>query len=829
MEKSSGWTSREAFIRKKKNKSEIVTGLSVTGKELVQIKNRPDKPLIWTTVSFVWLFLCMEGLTASFVSGFSIPCNGIILYFGVVLASAVATLFFYGERLNGYRLYGILGLIVVYGIILFLTQDLFLNGARGAINTVIRQMNMRYDSEVRMFSVGTDAYAVTVFLVEILFFMTFVLAVSIVYRPDILPVMLILFPLMAVLVLFGGEPSVFSLFLLMFGVLGIWVSTLSVRKKRLWGEPSSSRFAKNLDCHERVQKTSALWLCAVSLLLAVPGFYAVRPVLSVQLAKAETVSATVEGKVMEKLISVLPKISAGQLNLKAETVSGGVNGGMLGDVDGYAMSEIEDLKLTSSRKPTETIYLKGYIGSIYTGNRWDAPDEDNFKSAASMWHTEDDPALYIQNLPFLRKMYTENQAENSGTQMADLSVERINAGSRYTYVPYNAYLNEYYEVENGDGCVQGQAIQEDIFSYFPEDVYSEAMELWNADEDNKSVLDRVEASYNAFVHQYYLEVPDNLKELEEECKAQKLEESDIEKIEDYIALKLNETCTYNIKAEQLPEGEDFIYYFLYKSKEGYSTHFASAATVMFRMFGIPARYVVGYAAPANLFKSQTDGSYTAVLQADHAHAWTEIYVSGEGWRPVETTPGGFGTAEEVEYRGKKVTDSGNPREEAGTESDEERKNAGKEKDFVLKLPLWLDGSLQSVVTVLELVIALTAMIFLSFRVYRKHCRVTGHIRKQTAAQKIAGIFIEFYSLFLYTGMSDAVESTDNQFILEVQRRCPDMSIKELQRMQSLVLQSHFGYYEMTEADVQFMSGMYKRARKACYRKMPLAKKIKIWI
>ena len=57
------------------------------------------------------------------------------------------------------------------------------------------------------------------------------------------------------------------------------------------------------------------------------------------------------------------------------------------------------------------------------------------------------------------------------------------------------------------------------------------------------------------------------------------------------------------------------------------------------MVGLPARYVVGYAAPQSLFTAAGDGSCRAVLQDDNAHAWAEIYLSGQGWTPLEVTPG----------------------------------------------------------------------------------------------------------------------------------------------------------------------------------------------
>lgn len=45
---------------------------------------------------------------------------------------------------------------------------------------------------------------------------------------------------------------------------------------------------------------------------------------------------------------------------------------------------------------------------------------------------------------------------------------------------------------------------------------------------------------------------------------------------------------------KLKNGEDFVNKFLNETKKGYCTHFASAAVLMFRYMGIPARYVEGY-------------------------------------------------------------------------------------------------------------------------------------------------------------------------------------------------------------------------------------------
>ena len=103
----------------------------------------------------------------------------------------------------------------------------------------------------------------------------------------------------------------------------------------------------------------------------------------------------------------------------------------------------------------------------------------------------------------------------------------------------------------------------------------------------------------------------------------------------FIRQTLWKQCSFSESVKKLPKGEDYVEYFLFDRKKGDSTAFASAAALMFRECGVPARYVVGYAAPANLFTENSEGNYSAVLQDDNAHAWVEIYVPGAGWMPVE--------------------------------------------------------------------------------------------------------------------------------------------------------------------------------------------------
>ena len=102
-----------------------------------------------------------------------------------------------------------------------------------------------------------------------------------------------------------------------------------------------------------------------------------------------------------------------------------------------------------------------------------------------------------------------------------------------------------------------------------------------------------------------------------------------------LAELVRECAAYNANVGAYPQDVDFVRYFLTESGEGRCVHFATTATLLYRSLGYPARFVSGYSAVVEK---------TTTLVPDYAaHAWTEIWIDGLGWIPVDVTP--------AEYRG----------------------------------------------------------------------------------------------------------------------------------------------------------------------------------
>lgn len=100
-----------------------------------------------------------------------------------------------------------------------------------------------------------------------------------------------------------------------------------------------------------------------------------------------------------------------------------------------------------------------------------------------------------------------------------------------------------------------------------------------------------------------------------------------------IADYVRSSARYDLNTPQMPQGEDFAMWFLEESDTGYCTHFASAAAVLLRAAGIPARFVTGY------MVSGTAGQ-TVSVRLENAHAWVEYYIEGAGWQLLEATASG---------------------------------------------------------------------------------------------------------------------------------------------------------------------------------------------
>ena len=140
-------------------------------------------------------------------------------------------------------------------------------------------------------------------------------------------------------------------------------------------------------------------------------------------------------------------------------------------------------------------------------------------------------------------------------------------------------------------------------------------------------------AYEAFVHEVYTQVPDSTRQALDDIVSEFQSQSDGDPLSlvlpvlEYVA----SSARYDLNTTSVPDGEDFVSWFLHDSDTGYCVHFATAATILLRCLDIPARYVTGY------YTTLTQDEWTTVT-SDDAHAWVEFYIDGRGWFAHDPTP-----------------------------------------------------------------------------------------------------------------------------------------------------------------------------------------------
>ena len=227
-------------------------------------------------------------------------------------------------------------------------------------------------------------------------------------------------------------------------------------------------------------------------------------------------------------------------------------------------------------------------------------------------------------------------------------------------VPDSVFLNER---RYADGAIRTVTVKTDMKSsiyYLPyrpvefpsgAEPYTDAY-VRNRNQETEYSIDytsetshyETSAAYQDFVHENYTQLPDDVTAALDTISAVQLRNSGLAEgginalnyglYADAVAELVQEGKTYSLDTPRVPEGEDFAIWFLTQSDTGYCVHFATAAAVILRYWGIPARYVTGY------YVSARQDQWTAVTE-DEAHAWTEYYVDGVGWKVLDATPASF--------------------------------------------------------------------------------------------------------------------------------------------------------------------------------------------
>ncbi len=311
--------------------------------------------------------------------------------------------------------------------------------------------------------------------------------------------------------------------------------------------------------------------------------------------------------------------------------------------------DIPYMKLTLEEAPLQTVYLKGFYGDIYNNGFWERSLETFQKAVGKEGFTAEavGEELAVLGVENIKTRYGVKQLANHSSGVK-ASIFYYDPATVKAYLPYFSEENmEGISVE-GEGNLKKRLSEEELHCTVWRYSGSFDTRLQNF---AQGIPREWESWYEEYVLEQYLTVPDNMPNVEKvaaELAAEDLSRTKLGSISSeneerlakafLVADWMGRNTSYSLVLPKLPWWEDPVEYFLGTSRMGYCMHYASAATMILREMGVPARYASGYVVTRYSFEAGQDG-YEAEILDNQAHAWTEIYLNGIGWVPVEVTAG----------------------------------------------------------------------------------------------------------------------------------------------------------------------------------------------
>lgn len=334
---------------------------------------------------------------------------------------------------------------------------------------------------------------------------------------------------------------------------------------------------------------------------------------------------------------------------------GGIGKGKLGGNSSVRPSYETHLRVTFAPYSLERLYLRAYTGVTYQDNQWMEYNysESNSEDSEYRWRMREE-LLYQEGAN--REEAYQQREEDSKMAKAKMIVQNVKAEEEFLYTPYYTKVKEEEYKRDGAKTYFPRSTSY-VYEYYP----IQSLDL----QDSIEAYNVNQAEGSVFVEECYLQIPqENQAVIEEICEDMKLT-GNLQKKINTIQQYFQDNYPYTTRPGKVPSGKDAINYFLKDSKKGYCAYYASAATMIFRNMGIPARYVEGYAIDytqfaeadfvpgaeySEFYQGYSTLGETGVVQVEVsdacAHAWVEIYLKDFGWFPVEVTPADTGEEED---------------------------------------------------------------------------------------------------------------------------------------------------------------------------------------
>ena len=293
-------------------------------------------------------------------------------------------------------------------------------------------------------------------------------------------------------------------------------------------------------------------------------------------------------------------------------------------------TESTDTVLSVTADTAQTLYLRGFVGDTYENETWTALDAQTAAEEKDLFYWLHQSGFYPQSQLAAAARLMGNY------QSGSVSVQNLAGCSLYRYEPCTVLPERAGLTKNK---IQPSTLEtnglrgERGYSYETvsdaQTILPELLDfLQNDTSDGVKAYLQMESAYREFVYSYALTVPAEFRVqlgvvLDQCCESYGPADSLTKEQAQTAALAFLELCF---------DGSDTIALPLADTADGTTYQYATVAALALRYYGIPARYVEGYAV-------KTAEGEPVNVDASAAGAWVEVYQDGIGWLPLALTPG----------------------------------------------------------------------------------------------------------------------------------------------------------------------------------------------
>ena len=258
--------------------------------------------------------------------------------------------------------------------------------------------------------------------------------------------------------------------------------------------------------------------------------------------------------------------------------------GNLKNLPAWNKSDTPALEVTMEQP--EKVYLRGQVYDTYTGANWKAADNEETAQYEDLFYWLHEAGFYGQSQIALADGYTETATPLS------MTIRNLSACSAHGYYPYAVYGSETLAADRiGDTNLPPAESLYYLKGSVP-DWYQIQRNLSTAQgrENIETYLSK-EQAYADYLRAVDLQMTqDSWAVLQRQLKLD-TQTRTISDIRTIIFDYLREAMTYDETARTMNGSGDFLQYTLERSGHGYSVHYATAAVLMLRYMGVPARYI----------------------------------------------------------------------------------------------------------------------------------------------------------------------------------------------------------------------------------------------